>query len=313
VSYQERERKRLSELAKQRWQVEGHVLPYALAAETLHESGRESALAYFSKHGVTWWTSRWDVGRPQRGGDDTRFPTGHLNSSQVACINHLEPARLDSDLALQVARNVDRRCVEVEPVEDGGFVAYEWIGQGNYLAESGPRVRGANITSLDALMCARLGDGSKVLLVVEWKYLEAYGPKSVARSARGTDRVATYRPLLERDDCPIAVSDLGWLFYEPYYQLMRQTLLAWQMVEHRELDATDWLHVHVVPEANIALRRAGRTAVGLVGQTMEEKWRSVLKEPERYRLLTPSDLLDGIGESGRWRVWREWLCERYLT
>ena len=198
-------------------------------------------------------------------------------------------------------------------MEDGGFVAYEWIGQGNYLAESGPRVRGANITSLDALMCARLGDGSKVLLVVEWKYLEAYGPKSVARSARGTDRVATYRPLLERDDCPIAVSDLGWLFYEPYYQLMRQTLLAWQMVEHRELDATDWLHVHVVPEANIALRRAGRAAVELVGQTMEEKWRSVLKEPGRYRLLTPSDLLDGIGESGRWRVWREWLCERYLT
>lgn len=50
------------------------------------------------------------------------------------------------------------------------------------------------------------------MVVIECKYLEAYGGQSVAISKRGTDRVATYRPLLERSDCPIAVADVRWLF-----------------------------------------------------------------------------------------------------
>jgi SAM-dependent methyltransferase len=49
VSYQSRERRRLTEYARNRWQVECHILPYQLASETLHESVRETALAYFNK------------------------------------------------------------------------------------------------------------------------------------------------------------------------------------------------------------------------------------------------------------------------
>jgi hypothetical protein len=63
VSYQSQERKRLVEYARTTWQVEGHILPYEVAAETLHESVRETALAYFNRHRIKWWTSRWDVGR----------------------------------------------------------------------------------------------------------------------------------------------------------------------------------------------------------------------------------------------------------
>lgn len=313
MSYQSRERRRLTEYARNTWRVEGHVLPCQLASETLHESLRETALAYFKKHKIKWWTSRWDVGRPALDEDEGGLPTGHLNSSQVACVNHLEPARLDRQLARCLARNLDKTLVDVQPVEDGGFVAYEWIGEQNYLGEPGPRVRGANITSLDGLMCAQRSDGTRVLLVIEWKYLESYGPESVATSARGTDRVATYRPLLEQATCPITRGAHERLFYEPYYQLMRQTLLAWQMVEHNEHDATAWLHVHVVPEPNVALRRGGRGAKELLGETMAEKWRSVLKQPERYLLTTATELLAGVGEHGRWSEWRRWLSERYET
>jgi hypothetical protein len=67
---------------------------------------------------------------------------------------------------------------------------------------------------------------------------------------------------------------------EPYYQLIRQTLLAWQMVAHEEFDATDWLHIHVVPELNVAPRQS-RGVPELVGATLADKWRSVLKQPER--------------------------------
>ncbi len=239
--------------------------------------------------------------------------TGHLNSSQVACVNHLEPARLDRELARTIARNVDETFVDVHAVEDGGFVAYEWIGEENYLGEPGPRVRGANITSLDGLMCVQRGDGVRVLLVIEWKYLESYRPESVATSARGTDRVATYRHLLDDPNCPIKRGAHERLFFEPYYQLMRQTLLAWQMVEHNEHEATAWLHVHVVPERNEALRGGGRGAPELLGETMAEKWRSALKQPERHLLTTPTELLTGVGDSGRWSEWRRWLRERYET
>jgi hypothetical protein len=313
LSYQSRERRRLTEYARKTWQVEGHVLPYELATETLHESVRETALAYFKKHKIKWWTSRWDTGRPTLSREETGLPTGHLNSSQVACVNHLEPARIERTLARGVARNIDETFVDALPVEDGGFVAYEWIGQQNYLGEPGPRIRGANITSLDALMCAQRSDGTRVLLVIEWKYLESYGAESVATSARGTDRVATYQRLLEEASCPIKRGTHRRLFFEPYYQLMRQTLLAWQMVEHNEHEASAWLHVHVIPELNKALRGGGHGAPELLGETMAEKWRSALKRRERYLLITPTELLAGVGEGGRWNGWRRWLLERYET
>jgi hypothetical protein len=258
MSFQSSELTRLRSYAEEQWKLEGHVLPYEQAAETLHESVRVSALDYFNHHGIKWWTSQWDARTPEM---EAR-PTGHLNSSQVACVNHLEPARLDAEVAAAVAANA---CQSVEAVPlDDGFVEYEWIGGGSYLGERGQRTRGANITSLDALMCGQR-DGERVLVVVEWKYLEAYGHESVAVSTRGTDRVATYAPLLDHPDCPIVAGAHERLFYEPYYQLMRQTLLAWQMVEHGEFGATDWVHIHVIPELNVALRGRGAAAQLIVG------------------------------------------------
>jgi restriction endonuclease-like protein len=283
VSFQSRQKKRLAAYALERYGVQGHLLPYKLIAETLHASYRERTLGYFAKHKIKWWTSRWDVGRPPLGPDDVGAPTGHLNSSQVAAVNHLEPARLDVDVARNVLANVDRTLVEPVPVEDGGFVAYEWIGAQNYLSEPGARTRGAQVTSLDAL-----------------------------KSARDTDRVAIYRPLLDRSDCPIAVDNANDLFFDPYEQLMRQALLAWQMVEHNEFGATDWIHVHVVPEENVALRGRSGAAPKLSGDTMAEAWQSVLKEPERYQLMTATELLSGAPTAG-WDDWRDWLHDRYET
>ncbi len=79
MSYQSRERRRLTEYARKTWQVEGHVLPYELAVATLHESVRDTALAYFKKHKIKWWTSRWDTGRPAAlDRNEAGLPTGHL-------------------------------------------------------------------------------------------------------------------------------------------------------------------------------------------------------------------------------------------
>jgi hypothetical protein len=89
--FQDQEKRRLAEYASGRWGVGSHVIPCEFAAETLQDDIRQSALEYFRRHGIQWWTSRWDR---RTAGMDPR-PTGHLNSSQVACVNHLEPARVD--------------------------------------------------------------------------------------------------------------------------------------------------------------------------------------------------------------------------
>lgn len=306
-SFQKDEKARLARLAFQRWGVQGHVVPYQFAAEVLHPDVRESAIRYFADNGVKWWTSRWDRRSPEM---ELR-PTGHLNSSQVACVNHLEPARVDETAARQVLRSIDPSLKPVR-LGDDGYVIYEWIGRDNYLNETGLRTRGAHVTSLDALMCGE-NDSGRSLVAIEWKYLETYEGKSTEVSSRGTDRVATYRPLLKRADCPISVPDIRSLFYEPYDQLMRQTLLAWQMAEHREFEATDWIHVHVIPEGNHALRMSARGAPGLTGSGMAEKWRGVLRDPGRYRVLTPTNLVPEAGWETHWVPWRQWLAEAYLT
>lgn len=259
MSFQDQERRRLGEYALRTWGSRSHVIGYDVASETLHEAIREGALEYFRRHNIKWWTSPWD----QRTSAMEARPTGHLNSSQLACVNHLEPARVDRAAAAQAVSSLALNLVPVHL--DDGFVEYEWIGRDSYLGEVGPRTRGANITSIDAVMVGSR-DGERILVVIEWKYLEEYGGRSVAMSKRGTDRVAIYRPLLERPDCPIAVADVRWLFYEPYYQLMRQTLLAWQLVEHQEFGATDWLHLQVVPLGNARLRGRGGAPRQLPGR-----------------------------------------------
>jgi hypothetical protein len=201
-------------------------------------------------------------------------------------------------MALIVARNLEPRVVSVRDTGEGGYVAFEWIGKKSYLNEPGARVRGANVTLLDALMRVTLDGGALALLVIEWKYLESYGALSVETSLSGTDRVAVYRALIEAGDSPVLPGDPKRLFYEPYYQLARQTLLAARAVAEAETAETEWLHVHVIPEGNVTLRQRVKKAAPLLrGDTLEETWRSALKVPERYRIVTPSAIVRGnVGE-----------------
>jgi hypothetical protein len=313
VSFRTEELERLKTLGRTCWHIKSHVLPYELAPQNLHVSIREDVLEYFARNGIKWWLSESEAKTRALSPQARAHPTGHLNSSQVACVNHLDPARHDSSLALRLAQQVEDDVVEVLPVEDGGFVAYEWIGTRSYLGERGSRTRGANITSLDALMLARRASGKTCLLVFEWKYLETYGSESVAISRRGTNRVATYAPLLAAPDCPVRVQEPAWLFYEPYYQLMRQTLLAWQMTKAREFGASEWIHAHIVPEGNVALRnRVDGCAPDLKGVTMADAWRSVLRERGRYRLFSPAGIVPSEVPQ-QWQAWRTWLKDRYLT
>lgn len=259
----------------------------------------------FRDRGIRWWTYR-----DEEGGR----PTSLLRSSQVACVNHLEPARLNERLAVALGRALGVEAVGAARIE-GGCLAYEWIGEHNYLGEPRWGRRGDRCTSLDAFLMLRLADGRVLGVAIEWTYTERPRAGSEAVSKDGTSRVDIYRPLLQAPDCPIDLTRLDKiesLFYDPYTQLMRQTLLAWQMVEHAEGGIDDWLHIHVVPAGNVAMRKPGIKLAAAIDD-LATQWRSVLEEPDRYRVVTPTDVLAQISPEDAPQGWRDWLSIRYST
>ncbi|HKV81014.1 MAG TPA: hypothetical protein VJP02_22900, partial [Candidatus Sulfotelmatobacter sp.] len=72
-------------------------------------------------------------------------------------------------------------------------------------------------------------------------------------------------------------------------------------------------HVHVVPAANKELLDMV-TSPELAGfADMACAWRSVLKRPECYSLVTPTTMVPDVSREGEFGDWRAWLRKRYLV
>ena len=106
---------------------------------------------------------------------------------------------------------------------------------------------------------------------------------------------------------PATVPILDDFLYEPFYQIMRQRLLADRMVEEGELGVDEAKVVVVVPEGNWAYRTVtdGRTTTSsLLAQrfpkleTVETVMRASLKDPDaQFDMVAPAQLLDGVARS----------------
>jgi hypothetical protein len=236
---------------------------------------RNDAMEYFKRNAIAWWM-----------GDEHSEPTGHLLSSQVACINHLYFARQRKDVATAVLKNLSEEIEEAVPVDDG-YIEFEVIGANNYLNEKS-HIRGANSTSLDAVMVGKKSSGSNILILIEWKYTEEYREESKYIP----ERYKLYNKLLEEESCPIVTEDYGSLYYEPFYQLMRQTLLGWKMVQHGEYLCDEYIHLHVIPEGNVELKeRITSPNLRSKGGNMSDAWKSVLRDRLRYIAITPEEFI----------------------
>lgn len=242
---------------------------------------REDAIDYFRRNTIPFW-------------DSGNEPTGHLLSSQIACVNHLYFVRQRQDIATAILQGIDKNvktALVMDNGSDSGYVDFEVVGSKNYLGEK-LHTRGANSTSVDAVMLAELENGLRKLFFIEWKYVESYGKTSKAEGDSGQTRIKTYTPLLMQSDCPIKISNIEGLFTEPYYQLMRQTLLAHEMAKAKEYRADIYFHLHVIPKDNKELKDVNTTSGKLAGETLEETWKNVLKSPELYRAVDPKDFLE---------------------
>jgi hypothetical protein len=199
-------------------------------------------------------------------------------------------------------------------------VSFEWIGAQNYLKEKvpsgGKRTRGANATSADAAVLIQSEDGTREIVLIEWKYTESYHSLSLRFARSGFDRSQTYRELLERDDSPIdmaLVPDVADLFYEPFYQFMRQQLLAHEMEIAQELGASVVRLLHIAPATNRDFQRITSPALKDLGSTAVEVWKRVVRPADRFQSISTESLF------GRFPVraypglqpWWDYLHERY--
>lgn len=283
-------------------------LPRGHAAENLFPGIRQSAPAYFAAHGIKWHDGQ------------NNQPSNHLCDSQVCCVNFLFPFADRPEALAQILHPIFPTVQEMQPVEDGHYVAFEWIGQENYLNEKisrgGKRTRGANCTSADAAVMFKRTDGQRQFVLIEWKYTESYGstPLKVAKS--GTDRSDIYRPLFARVDCPInreLLPDFDALFYEPFYQLMRQQLLAHEMERRQELDASTVSVLHIAPDHNIDFRRVTSPRLERLGGTATDVWMRLVRHPDRFLSVSTERLFGVLSADqlpGMLR-WLEYVTTRY--
>jgi hypothetical protein len=254
---------------------------------------RDDAKHYFSTNRIAWWKG------------SEADPTGHLLSSQVACVNHLYWLRQRRDLATAVLKGIEPSICDALPI-DTGYVAFEYIGSRQYLKEPA-FTRGANCTSVDAAMLGVTTSKQRILFLIEWKYTEFYNPEDLYISRRAS----VYDPLITSADAPFVDGTTPQaLYYEPFYQMMRQTLLASQFEKHREMDCARCLNVHVIPKENKDLKQT-ITSPGLQGRNIHDAWRKILKSPEKYRPIDPSELLVGASSLPDTKSLLNYLKARY--
>jgi len=331
--YKENERKKAIDLIKNSELFEGRKAggeyrkikrDFVLSDENynLYHSIREDVKTYFKENRISWW----DNGQKR--------PTAHVLSSQIACVNHLFPVRNDRDEVLKIAQIICKDIIGVFVIETDKFppayIAFEAVSNKDYLneCEKGKKpTRGTLCTSIDALIYAKHKNGKSYFLAIEWKYTENFENKDKSvedrkgepkgTNGKGKERLDRYvnnAPNLipNSKQLKIKLSDYksSIYFIDPFYQLMRQTLWAEQMIAHRnseKISAEDFIHVHVIPLGNSDL--LGKTHPRS-NKTMEATWQENLQDPNKYKIISPGDLLADI-DTNKFGELKKYLEKRY--
>jgi hypothetical protein len=264
----------------------GHLgRPFQLRPEhrldALLEPIRETARSLFEQLGIQWHSY-----------------IGHGRSSQACCINFLMPLASRPELLSQwVSHLLGIEPPRMLPIEeeiagDHRYVAFEYTGPGqrDYLgeAEGGVPQRGAHATASDAAVAFVDARGHRTLLMIEWKYSEQYRNHRLSQDKAGK-RVRRYAEKAFAPNGPVR-GDLGLaltdFFHEPFYQLLRQQMLAWQ-IEHHPNGGFDTVQVlHLSPSRNKALHHVTAPRLREIGGVAYSDafvaYRACLVEPDRF-------------------------------
>lgn len=258
------------------------LLPEHAALSLLPEV-RESALSMFAELGIPWHAGI-------NGG-----PSNHLLSSQVQCVNALgqmveDPARIVR--AFGELLGID----EVLQIEPGRYLTFEYIGPTDFFGEAphGERVRGAHCTSVDAAFLHRARDGEVELVLVEWKYTESYRVRP-PDPKKDAIRFTRYGEAFADPHGPVRDDVLAFehVLDEPFYQLVRQQLLAHALENSGAEGASRVRVVHVLSPANVAYQQSlARPEHRALGATVSEGWHVLLRRADRFTSVDSAVFLD---------------------
>jgi hypothetical protein len=147
---------------------------------------------------------------------------------------------------------------------------------------------GRQLTSVDAAIRYRTSSGAIEIALIEWKYAEQYhGKKLEGDTAKMATRHGRYEKRF--GDGPLRTDVIPYesLFVEPFYQLMRQQLLAAAMETTGELGAEQVRVVYAAPARNAELWSsvlpAHKNATGAAH--VLDVWKLMLREEFADRFL----------------------------
>ena len=255
----------IKKLKKKEWRQYPHILQHQDSLKNLFAPIRKVAMDYFDNNDIAWW----------RADEDRYFPTGHLLSSQIHCLNHLFKLRTDPEAVLSI---IKKQCPNIEKVLPSPIDQYEYVFVENEkkkidsyitfeftynnvdLLKERTCKRGKDCTSIDALVYAEDREGKQVLIAIEWKYTETYA-KTIGKEKykkvvyvvkkRYLDKIATNNSHLT-----------GWkksYYLDPFYELARQSLLMEQIISNEPFPADYYQHIVVCPTDNKEMRADAST------------------------------------------------------
>jgi hypothetical protein len=235
----------------------------------------------------------------------------NVRSSAAACFNVLGYLNHNPNDIIpffnQIGLNIQKVIDFPHPVvyggkryDDEGPIVFEWIGPKKSPINEKDGSRGQRRTSIDAYMLAEV-NGKITQLFIEWKFTETYnsvsnthkfgGKKGIERLRRYSDILAKLRksnfPFKFNDEDKIGLSDFS---YEPFYQLLRMTLLA-KMTTPTNLNSLridDYKIIHLAHSENNDLNFLSETHLkyspGLkefIGKPLHDTWIELLDDQEK--------------------------------
>jgi hypothetical protein len=187
-----------------------------------------------------------------------------------------------------------------EIYSDNGPIIFEWIGPKKSAINEKGGTRGQNRTSIDAFFIAKI-NGKYTQVFIEWKFTESYNSGKTLHNfggLKGIERLRRYStvPAKERsnnfpfnfkDEDPIGLQDFS---YEPFYQLLRMTLLAKETtpIIIGKVKIENYNIIHLVHSENNELLNVDKDNLKYCPSLLENKetdlhklWISLLSDEEK--------------------------------
>lgn len=285
------------------WRPSSKIIRHSESSKNLFKPIRQAALSYFELNDIEWW----------RQSEEHYFPNGHVLSSQIHCLNHLFAIRADQDAVRRIIQAIlpeiteilpspidEQFCIMEEfPYKTPSYISFEFTYENKTLLNERCNKRGANCTSVDAFVYAKDKDGKHVLIPIEWKYTEAY-EKTDDKKIKKSIVEERYLGKINAEKSHLKEWQDSY-YWDPHYELARQSLLMEQIIETHPFDADYYQHIVVCPVGNTEMCEDAlsfKDSLSEIGKT-------------HFHIIDPQELLAPLEGNEKYSKLLEYLRKRY--